>query len=347
MFNNKFAIGTWEIHLQTEEEQNYIQSKLSSVCEYIDTAIDYNNDYLLSHVNNYKIISKISSYHLNKYEFFVSNHMKCLNRDKIDIMLIHSNRGNWQGLVNLMQNDNRFIEIGVSNFNVDELKEYKSIAGVYPSYNEIEINPLYTDLDTINFCKENNIKIISYGIFTGKYTAMLNISRYSLPYMLSYAAKVADIVIIKPECFRHTNEIYDVITNYVPNFDNIEIKNIIKEDDKSIVPMRYDASIIYPKTCINFPTYHIACGNNSTDVEWISTKLEIDESFEMLGDYMTYIRYKFRQQYSGKPVYYYDFLIGDDGSYYVVYLYDENNNVSKVNKYNKVSILNIHKNIFD
>ena len=122
--NCEFAVGTWEIHLQTKSEQSMIINKMKSICKYIDTAIDYNNDYLLKNIkDNYTIISKISSYHGDDYEFFISNHLKCLNTDKIDIMLIHSNRGNWQKVANLMANDNRFIENGVSKFTPADIEE--------------------------------------------------------------------------------------------------------------------------------------------------------------------------------------------------------------------------------
>lgn len=340
--NCEFAVGTWEIHLQTKSEQSMIINKMKSICKYIDTAIDYNNDYLLKNIkDNYTIISKISSYHGDDYEFFVSNHLKCLNTDKIDIMLIHSNRGNWQKVAKLMANDNRFIEKGVSNFTPADIEEYKSITGFYPAYNEIEINPYYIDLNTVNYCKEHNIKIISYGVFGGKYKAVRNLADFSMPYMISFAAHYADIVILKPECERHVNEMIDIAQNFVvPNDMNFEP---ITVDNKAVEPMIYDASRIFNKNCLSYPTYHNSVGKN------FSNDYELDElndklpNFEMLGDYMTYIRYKYRQNYDGSPVYFYDFLIGDDGNYYVIYLYDNNDKLSKINQYDKVRFCKIYK----
>ena len=109
-----YALGTWEMHLWTKEERECIAKEMLKHCEYIDTAIDYNNDYLLrpgSGFEHSKLISKVSSYHCSKYEFFVSNHLKCLGRDNIDMMLIHSSRGDWQSLAKKMCNDRRFKEI--------------------------------------------------------------------------------------------------------------------------------------------------------------------------------------------------------------------------------------------
>lgn len=340
--NNEFAIGTWELHLQTKTEQSMIMNKMSEICKYVDTAIDYNNDYLLKDIRRrYKLISKISSYHGDNYEFFITNHLKCLNTDKIDIMLIHSNRGNWQKVAKLMANDDRFIEKGVSNFTAADIEEYKSITGFYPVYNEIEINPYYVDLDTVKYCKEKGIKIISYGVFGGKYKAVRNLADFSMPYMISFAAHYADIVILKPECERHVDEMTDIVKNFVvptdSNFSPITVNN------KAVEPMVYDANRIFDKTCLGFPTYHNSVGVNISN-DYVLEELN-DElpNFEMLGDYMTYIRYKYRQNYNGNPVYYYDFLIGDDGNYYVIYLYNNSGKISKINEFNKIKFVKISR----
>lgn len=340
MIDKKFALGTWEIHLQPE---NFRTKEFESdIFTYVDTAIDYNNDYLID--TRFKLISKISSYHLSEYEFFVSNHLKCLRRDKIDIMLIHSSRGNWQDLAKKIKADNRFLEIGVSNFNIDEIEQFKTIVGYYPAYNEIEINPYYTDIETIGFCKQYGIKIISYGIVGGKYDAIRTIATYSLPYLLMYASTYADIVILKPESEQHLLEFSDCVKNldpskYTYSYLPITVDNSVDADNKRIVPMRYSVPSIM-KTFNGKPTYHNCCGQNSPSVKLVATKLNLVDlpEFEMLGDYQTYLRYKFRQNYTNKKVYDYDFLIGDDGNYYVVYIYDKNHNLTKVTQNNHVEV---------
>ena len=352
MINSLFALGTWEIHLQTKNEQSFIIDKMKSICKYIDTAIDYNNDYLLdsTKIKDYTLISKISSYHFNDYEFFVSNHLKCLKRDYIDIMLIHSSRGDWQSLANKMKSDKRFHEIGVSNFNIDELNEFKTIVGHYPLYNEVEVNPYYTDIETIDFCKANNIKIIAYGVLGGKYNAIKNVADFSIPYLLSHAAHYADIVILKPECERHVNEFIDVVNNYVDE-DIYDYKPLVDSysvnaDNKAIVPMRYDAKDIIRKFN-NYHTYNNACGNNATlNLDCKYEDADKFPVFEMLGDYMTYIRYKYRQNYNDDNIYDYDFLIGDDNKYHIVCIYD-NNKLTKINlsdNNNNVKIITIDRN---
>lgn len=343
MIKSTFALGTWEIHLQTENERNMITSEMITICDYIDTAINYNNDYLLAPTLNlhhsYKLISKIAPCHYPYYDLFVDNHIKCLGRDKIDIMLIHSSRGNWQDLAVKMEKDNRFIKTGVSNFSLDEIEEYKNLIGHYPYYNEIEINPYYTDVKTIEFCKTHNIKIISYGIFGGKYRSAAYIAKYSLPYLINYAHTFADIVILKPECERHVKEIIDVVKNYEDEGDNkIVMNNIL--DDKSVIPMSYTAPTIIKKA-YGMRTYNNAVGSNTNKHRLISQTLFDKPNFEMLGDYQAYLRYLYRKDYNTHPIYVYDILIGDNNKFYAVYLYDKDGNLSKINETRHVELIEI------
>lgn len=342
MIKSTFALGTWEIHLQTKTERDMITGSMKAVCDYIDTAVNYNNDYLLTanlHIyNNYKLISKIAPCHYPYYDLFIDNHMKCLGRDKIDIMLIHSSRGNWQDLAVRMEKDDRFIKTGVSNFSLDEIEEYKNLVGHYPYYNEIEINPWYTDVKTIEFCKAHDIKIISYGVFGGKYRSATYVAKYSLPYLLSYASKFADIVIVKPECERHVIEIIDVIKHYKDLGENPIVMNDVL-DDKAVVPMTYNAPTII-KRVFGVKTYNNAVGRNTTD-DKIRQQILIDKpDFEMLGDYMAYLRYLYHHDYSKSP-YVYDILVGDNNKHYAAYLYDKDGNLSKINETGKVELVEI------
>lgn len=340
---NRFALGTWEIHLQTSLERQHIKSMSSRVCNYINTAIDYNNDYLLSNAHDYKIISKISSYHYPLYEFFVSNHLKCLRRDYIDIMLIHSSRGNWQELAKQIIKDNRYKEVGVSNFNITEIEEFIALTGQVPKYNEIEINPYYTDLETIKYCKDKGIKIIAYGIFGGKYNAMTYIADFSIPYLVGYALSVADMIVLKPESLRHTYELLDVVENC--DFSQFQYNYSLSStatDQKSIVPMRYTAKDIERKYG-NILTYHNACGKNNIGRDFEVVEVELPVEFEMLGDYQTYLRYKYRQKYNDTHIYDYDLLIGDDGNYYAVHLFDDKGRLTKINSDHNVHAYRIRR----
>lgn len=322
MIDCEFAIGTYEIELLNKLDRAEMFASLDAICSYIDTAINYNNDYLLTETRQ-KIISKISACHYDAYEFMVSNHLKYLQRDFIDVMLIHSNRGNWQQLAAKIKDDKRFKHLGVSNFMIDDILEYEKIVGRLPEYCELEINPQYVDVKTIEFCKAHDIKIIAYAILGGKYRAMRNIATYSLPYLMSFAATFANILILRADSKTQANAFFDVARNY--KLDKpIEINNITH--NKAIEPMRYQIPDVAKKFCGEL-TYHNTCGRNNDIVFVSKERVNVNFSeFEMLGDYKTFIRYVF-----GGTNYVYDFLRGKDKRLYAVYLFDKQGRLTKVN----------------
>jgi len=314
---SKYAIGTYEINLMTEEERQYMFNNLGKVCDYIDTAINYNNDYLLD-VGKHKIITKIAPCHYCEYDLFVNNHLKCLNRKYIDIMLIHNNRGDWLPLAKRMAKDKRFKQIGVSNFTIEELELYKKELGFYPKYNEIEINPYYTDIDTINYCKQHKIKIIAYCILGGKYNAMRFISMFSLPYLISYAANYSDIVILRADSFRQTNEFVEVVNHFNNTFTKFEVI----ANNKSMQPMIYNIPQIQKYYC-NELSYFTGSGYNTNKKYKLIETLDTSNfpEFEMLGDYLAYVRYKFSKEKIVK--YDKDFLKIDNNKYIVMRLFSK------------------------
>lgn len=324
MIEREFAIGTYEIDLLHETDRKESFATLNRICSYVDTAINYNNDYLLNDASQ-KIISKISSCHYDVYEFMVSKHLHCLGRESIDIMLIHSNRGNWKRLVLKMKDDTRFKHLGVSNFTIDDMLEYEQIVGRLPEYCELEVNPQYADVATINFCKTHNIKVIAYAILGGKYRATKNIATYSLPYLIAFAANFADILILRADSKTQANAFFDVIKNYEVN----DMKIHVVDNDKAIEPMQYDVPNV-PKYFCGELTYYNACGQNTGVMFKSKKRLDIVfPDFEMLGDYKTYLRYLM----NGRR-YMYDFLIADNEKTYIVYLFDDKKRLTKVNTNN-------------
>lgn len=248
MENNLIPIKTKEIALGTYEiENNYLTylKEVKSIVkfDYVDTSICYNNDYYLSKVDflrGKKLISKIPPQMTNDYEFYISNHLKSLKRDYIDIMLIHNPRCDWTELALKMINDKRFKEVGVSNFSIDDIKRYKLVTGSYPKYNEMEVNIDYYDKDLIEFCHKNDIKIISYAILGGKYNARKNISRYTLESLLIFVLGIADIVIIRSDVTRRLWVMSERINYLIENSVGINISYPEESRfQKSIEPMNY------------------------------------------------------------------------------------------------------------
>lgn len=328
MASTKYAIGTYEINLLKEEDLKATFSILQKTCQWIDTAINYDNDYLLPLVANKqtKIISKISSCHFNDYEFFVDNHLKCLQRDQVDLMLIHSGRGDWHQLACRMVKDQRFKHTGVSNFSAKDMQAYYDATGQWPYANELEINPYYTDLEAIKFCKEHGILIIAYAILGGKYNSWQTVAEYGLGNLIAFAKQYADIIIIRANSATEANHFSEIIDHF--DFDHASHIEPFSKLVKTIEPMQYKTPTVYNRM-YGWPTYLREYPYNydtSSQKVKVSTKVDIElPKFEMLGDYKVYLRYKYQSN-----TYFGDWLSIGDNKYITLYLWDKDNKLTKV-----------------
>lgn len=301
------VLGTYEIETAIcNGESKYLETAAKSF-EYIDTSICYNNDYCISRVlkrnKKMKVISKIPPQMINEYEFMMSNHLRCLGRNKIDIMLIHNPRSDWKDLALRLESDDRVIESGVSNFTIDDIKKYKDIVGHYPKYNEMEINPLYFDKDLIKFCLDNRIKIIAYAILGGKYNARRNIATYTLPYLLSFASVHADFVIIRSDNYHRIKESSKYVNSLDSDKIDYELYDIESHTDKSIIPTQYRypmyfTKYIHPTNSDNFLDKGIKIYKEITmdTVDKKTDELNLNSvnrpnNYEFISDYRVFYRY--------------------------------------------------------
>lgn len=52
--------------------------------------------------------------------------------------------------------------IGISNFNIQQMQRLLKHSNIKPAVNQIECSPHVLPLDTIKFCKDNNIIVTAY-----------------------------------------------------------------------------------------------------------------------------------------------------------------------------------------
>jgi hypothetical protein len=273
----------------------------------------------------------------------IDDHFEEAGLNYIDLMLIHNNRCDWvptvKGLLEYKK-VGKLGDVGVSNFSIEDLERYKVVFGEYPAYNEFEINPLYTPLDVINFCKDHDIKIIAYCILGGKYNADNMVKIYTLSYLVSYAASLADHVILRSDNVDH---IRSMVLTYNEDLVVDKYKNsAVDDEEKVMVPMKYrpqlrmalnDGIVLYQgnQYCSESVSMSEALSlvNTYEDADIDVTDFLINTAgFEFITDYRVYLRTYLRQQ-GYKIVGISSDMCYTDDMMYQIYIVD-GDNLSKV-----------------
>lgn len=109
--------------------------------------------------------------------------LKKLQVEYIDLYLIHwpnkLNSETWRAFEYLYE-IGKVKAIGVCNFKIGHLEELRKSAKIMPMVNQIEIHPLSSKNDMLNYCNENNIQLVAWSpIMRGKILSngmMMNLS---------------------------------------------------------------------------------------------------------------------------------------------------------------------------
>ena len=190
IFPDKNGIGTYKL-LGNECEQ-IICNALKKGYRTIDTATLYKNHeniacgILKSGIprDDIYISSKLSDKAQKKFktdnnsireEFFQI--LKDLNTTYLNQFLIHSPQTNnvlYEGKeyplyitaykeLEKLKKEGYILNIGVSNFKIEHLKELQSTCEIKPYINQFEVHPYCTRTSLVNFCQEHNIHVQAYS----------------------------------------------------------------------------------------------------------------------------------------------------------------------------------------
>lgn len=157
--------------------------------ELIDTAFKYQNEYEIggflanngNELNNVIVQTKFSVTQLSYKKFLwlkygrkttkdaIEGSMKRLREQCLDVYLLHSPSNgyvNFYGDLKEFRKQNKVKVIGVCRFDERQLQDIKDKHGEYPTINQIEVHPFYTNKRVIDFCKENGIVVEARSLFT-------------------------------------------------------------------------------------------------------------------------------------------------------------------------------------
>lgn len=159
-----------------EETAKIIKNALNLGYKMIDTASFYNNEVGIGNGIKESGIDRKDIFIVTKlwnddhgYDNTIEAFNKSLNNlqvDYIDLYLIHwpnkLNSETWRAFEHLYETG-KVKAIGVCNFKVEHLEELKKTAKIMPMVNQVEIHPFSTKNNIINYCKDNNIKVVAWS----------------------------------------------------------------------------------------------------------------------------------------------------------------------------------------
>lgn len=284
---DSLILGSYELPRELFHKLDY---------EWIDTAISYDNGFLIP--KNKKVISKFNpdflgtdeSYWEQAYEFMMSNHLKELRRDSIEVMLVHNSdiveSANW--LFSRMLRDSRIEMTGVSNFNKDALLQLE----ILPEINEIEYNPEYVDHETLLFMQLNEIVPISYGVFGGKYNSHRFHRKYAMNGLMKFQHMLPNnSFIVKPD-----NELQWLENRLVyESSKDHDCYLTFGNKDKSIEPYEYEVPNIIKMSDYNSVDLFGEERVNVVNYDYsnrVTLDYNVPNALRWLTDFRVYLRYQ-------------------------------------------------------
>lgn len=179
------SIGFGTFRLKGDDAYNMTLHALQNGYNHIDTAKLYGNEEQLgraisdSNIDRTKIFITTKVWrddmkNPNKIIKSILRSLRKLQVDYLDLVLLHAPpRDNhilissWKTMESIVNNEidllkDRVRNIGVSNYDCDALKLLRLNCTIVPYVNQIELSPYLIRTRLINYCEENNIRIVAH-----------------------------------------------------------------------------------------------------------------------------------------------------------------------------------------
>ena len=206
----KLGFGTWQI---TDVQQAYdaTASALASGYRHIDTARVYDNEESVGRAIRDSGIARSELFVATKLPAEIKDHdealasfetsMEAIGLDYVDLYMIHApwpwhaigqdcaagNKAVWKALETIHRSG-RAKAIGVSNFNVTDLRAILDGCAIKPMVNQIRFFAGHAQPDVVSFCQGEGIQLTGYSpLATGKILAEPTIGAVAQRYGKSVA----------------------------------------------------------------------------------------------------------------------------------------------------------------
>lgn len=280
--NNLFKISGVGIDTTT---MKFKPTDLETVYSYIYTSISANNDYIISdYVKSMPGSSLIVGIDfLDSVNELLFRHIKTLERDKVDLLLIDSNC-NWDNL-NIIELKNSGVEkIGIKNpISIEQIEQAKTKLENNLEFIGLDLSPFYFNYDIINYCNNNNIQVLSFNPFGGNLSAPSMIECFTAPYLLSFSGTYSSVVFLSGRDLYYSSE----SKKYLEGLIGKESKSVFllrKNVNKLVKPVKkvvntaikFDESIVInydsPELLYDFDEISFSLGKTKNDLISIDDK---------------------------------------------------------------------------
>ncbi len=168
------GFGCWNAY--GDDMRRAVAAALACGYRYIDSAARYQNEADVGRGLRDAAAARTSLYVLSKLwpldfdapERALDQTLRDLQLDYLDAYLIH-----WPGTdaarrhraieALLPLRGKKFQTLGVSNFQIEHLRDFYACFGFYPAINEIELHPFYQERALSEFCRAHDIALVAWG----------------------------------------------------------------------------------------------------------------------------------------------------------------------------------------
>lgn len=170
-------LGLGVFKLDTQETERIVSEALEAGYRHIDTAFIYRNETGVGRAiaasgiprDEIFVTTKLWNTDHEDPRAAIEGSLERLGLDRLDLFLIHwpmpmlgTALGAWRNMVQLL-GAGLTTSIGVSNFEVEHLRELHEETGVVPAVNQVELHPLHQRRELRAYCQANGIAVEAWG----------------------------------------------------------------------------------------------------------------------------------------------------------------------------------------
>ena len=248
--------------------------------EYVFTGISANNDYLLG-----SYLKWAGDVHLMVYvsgtrlEENLKSHLEFLGKDHADVIFVDP--GN-------KQTPSAAKEVGI--YYPKTVEELEQIDFEF-TYVGLSVSPLDYNYEVMKWCRDHKKTIVGFNPFGGWLSANRNIQSFSVPYLLNFAAKNSDIVMLSGRDQRKAADDATYLKAIEPGQSNLfEMKKTMMKPVQPLKKAVYTSISVSSSSLLAYdePEFFLSSENVEFFLGKSKTKIQekIDDLDQEASDYL-------------------------------------------------------------